>query len=90
MQSSMDHLPQMAGMQRNFLREFQSADAPMYGMQEAEPFQPTTPFPEQTPPGMAYVPYQQWEEPYDADTAFPVGTIFPALDYPYRGGGSCA
>ena len=56
MQSSMDHMPQMAGMQRNFLREFQSADAPMYGMQEAEPFQPTTPFPEQTPPGMAYVP----------------------------------
>ena len=55
MQSSMDHMPQMAGMQRNFLREFQSADAPMYGMQEAEPFQPTTPFPEQTPPGMAYV-----------------------------------
>ena len=47
MQSSMDHMPQMAGMQRNFLREFQSADAPMYGMQEAEPFQPTTPFPEQ-------------------------------------------
>ena len=42
MQSSMDHMPQMAGMQRNFLREFQSADAPMYGMQEAEPFQPTT------------------------------------------------
>ena len=61
MQSSMDHMPQMAGMQRNFLREFQSADAPMYSMQEAEPFQPTTPFPEQT-----------------------------ALDYPYRGGGSCA
>ena len=56
MQSSMDHMPQMAGMQRNFLREFQSADAPMHGMQETEPFQPTTPFPEQTPPGMAYVP----------------------------------
>lgn len=30
---------------------------------------------------MAYVPYQQWEEPYDADTAFPIGTMFPALDY---------
>ena len=63
MQSSMDHMPQMAGMQRNFLREFQPADAPMYGMQETEPFQPTTPFPEQTPPGMAYVPYQQWRSP---------------------------
>ena len=49
-----------------------------------------TPLPEETPIGMAYVPYQQWEEPYDADTAFPIGTMFPALDYPYRGGGSFA
>ena len=66
------------------------ADAPESRMTERESFQPTTPFPDQTPPGMAYVPYQQWEEPYDADTAFPIGTMFPALDYPYRGGGSFA
>ena len=60
-------------MQRNFLRDFVPADAPESRMTERESFQPTTPFPDQTPPGMAYVPYQQWEEPYDADTAFPIG-----------------
>ena len=69
MQSSMDHMPQMAGMQRNFLREFQSADAPMYGMQEAEPFQPTTPFPEQTPPSLS--------EPFFRHWTIPIGEVVP-------------
>ena len=100
MQNQLERIQQMAGMQRNFLRDFVPADAPESRMTERrqicevmterESFQPTTPFPDQTPPGMAYVPYQQWEEPYDADTAFPIGTMFPALDYPYRGGGSFA
>ena len=34
----------------------------------------------------AYVPYQQWETPYDADVALTRGTIFPSLDMPYEGG----
>lgn len=90
MQNQLERIQQMAGMQRNFLRDLVPEDMPENRTAERGDFQPMTPFPDQTPPGMAYVPYQQWEEPYDVDTAFPIGTIFPALDYPYRGGGSCA
>lgn len=46
----------------------------------------TSRFPVQTPPGMAYVPYQQWGEVYPEDEAFSRGTMFPQLDYPFEGG----
>lgn len=42
-------------------------------------------FPSETPLAMAYVPFQCWEEPYDRDTAFARGTIFPSLDKPFIG-----
>ncbi len=48
--------------------------------------QPMTSFPAVTPTGMAYVPYQLWSEPYDADTGFSRGTMFPELDLPFAGG----
>jgi hypothetical protein len=38
--------------------------------------------------GMAYVPYQEWGELYDADIGFHRGTIFPALDKPFIGEGA--
>ena len=45
-------------------------------------------FPEQTPPGMAYVPFQQWGKIYDSHEGFHKGTLFPDLDFPFmRGGG---
>lgn len=47
------------------------------------------PFPENTPIGMAYVPYQQWEEIYNAENGFCKGTVFPSLDYPFMGGDCC-
>ncbi len=47
--------------------------------------QPMTAFPEDTPPGMAYVPYQMWGDVYDADTALCKGTAFPVLDKPFSG-----
>lgn len=34
---------------------------------------------------MAYVPYQQWEQPYETDVALDRGTIFPCLDKPFIG-----
>ena len=34
---------------------------------------------------MSYVPIQQWEAPYDENTALCRGTIFPALDKPFLG-----
>ncbi|MGN0621046.1 MAG: spore coat associated protein CotJA [Porcipelethomonas sp.] len=45
-------------------------------------------FPEHTPIGMAYVPVQEWEEPYEIQAGFEAGTIFPQLDLPFepRGG----
>jgi hypothetical protein len=47
-------------------------------------------FPEHTPLGMAYVPFQQWEEPYEVHTGFSAGTIFPELDLPFEpNGGFC-
>lgn len=45
-----------------------------------------SPFPEKTPIGMAYVPYQQWGEIYEANEGFCRGTMFPELDYPFKGG----
>ena len=37
--------------------------------------------------GICYVPVQKWEKIYDEDTGFSVGTIFPALNLPFLGGG---
>lgn len=42
-------------------------------------------FPADTPVGMAYVPYQFWERPYDMSTALSRGTLFPSLDKPFIG-----
>ena len=36
---------------------------------------------------ICYVPVQEWEQIYDEDTAFSTGTIFPALNKPFLGGG---
>lgn len=44
---------------------------------------PETIFPAQTPPGMSYVPFQQWGETYDAETGFSKGTMFPVMDLPF-------
>lgn len=46
---------------------------------------PASRFPKDTPPAMAYVPYQFWEKPYDDDTGLARGTIFPVLDKPFIG-----
>ncbi len=53
--------------------------------------QPTTKFPKETPPAMAYVPFQMWENVYDAEQGFHRGTMFPELDQPFHGteGGCC-
>ena len=46
-------------------------------------------FPENTPLGMAYVPFQQWSEVYNDEDAFESGTLFPDLNMPFcKGGGS--
>lgn len=42
-----------------------------------------TPFPDETPIGMTYVPFQQWEAVYPENTAFERGTIFPSLYLPF-------
>ena len=38
---------------------------------------------ESLPTAMAYVSWQNWEEPYAPDTALCRGTIFPSLDLPF-------
>lgn len=42
-------------------------------------------FPESTPLGMAYVPFQEWEEPLPENQALEEGSIFPSLIYPFTG-----
>ena len=37
------------------------------------------------PLAMAYVPFQMWEKPYEADVALSRGTIFPSIDKPFIG-----
>lgn len=90
-QNQFGQFSSMNSIQHNFLRDYTPTEQTMaHTMQASESEDTMTPFPKQTPPGMAYVPFQQWEEPYDIDTAFPIGTIYPALDFPFRGGGSYA
>lgn len=43
-------------------------------------------FPNNTPLGMAYVPFQKWENVYELNDAFPKGTLFPELDFPFMRG----
>lgn len=66
-------------------RMAQSLDPMLMPCQQEMPEQMTI-FPAQTPPGMAYVPFQQWGEPYDAETGFGRGTMFPVLDLPFAPG----
>lgn len=46
---------------------------------------PSSVFPASTPPAMAYVPFQQWETPYEAEVGLSRGTVFPSLDKPFIG-----
>ena len=38
------------------------------------------------PVGMSYVPMQKWSRPYEMETGFARGTIFPELDLPFLKG----
>lgn len=51
---------------------------------EQETARPISVFPAVTPPGMAYVPYQQWGETFSAEEGMCKGTMFPDLDFPFR------
>lgn len=42
-------------------------------------------FPPETPVGMCYVPFQQWETPYAENAALENGTMFPSLNLPFLG-----
>ena len=42
-------------------------------------------FPEETPPAMAYVPFQQEMATYSPEEALCAGTLFPVLDKPFTG-----
>ena len=41
------------------------------------------------PIAMAYVPWQVWQDIYDAEKGFHRGTIFQELDKPFLGMGGC-
>lgn len=41
------------------------------------------------PVGMAYVPWQNWNQIYELDKALSVGTLFPELDKPFIGRRAC-
>ena len=47
------------------------------------PMQPQGVFPAQLSLAMAYVPYQQWEDPMCARDALCAGTVFPSLVKPF-------
>ena len=47
----------------------------------------TSRFPAATPLAMAYVPFQQWGDVYDDNSALCKGTLFPELDLPFSKGG---
>lgn len=89
MQNQLNRTQHMPGMRHNMLQDMSASVPMMADVCMTQNQDDISPFPEKTPIGMAYVPFQQWEEPYDLDTAFPIGTIFPSLNLPYRGGAGC-
>lgn len=54
-----------------------------YCKKNSERFNNMSEFPDETPLGMAYVPFQQWGDIYSLEDAFDKGTIFPQLDFPF-------
>lgn len=44
---------------------------------------------EDMPLAMAYVPWQKWQNLYDAEKGFCNGTIFQELNLPFQGIGGC-
>lgn len=46
-------------------------------------------FPNDMPLAMAYVPWQTWQNIYDAEKGFCNGTIFQELNLPFKGVGGC-
>lgn len=70
------------GVFDRFGRELSSEEKPFCG---GECPQPKGKFPAETPLGMAYVPFQEWEKTYDAQAALSRGTVFPSLDKPFIG-----
>lgn len=44
-----------------------------------------SPLPENPVPGMAYVPFQQWDKTFEPERALDAGTLFPVLDKPFYG-----
>lgn len=53
------------------------------------PTQSKNQFPQNAPLAMAYVAFQEWGNVYNDDDAFPTGTLFPDLDFPFlRGAGN--
>lgn len=53
---------------------------------EYAPEEPPQPEPSQRMVvGMAYVPWQKWQQTYELAKGFNAGTIFPDLNYPFEG-----
>lgn len=55
-----------------------------------ESYRPTSPLPKNPVPAMAYIPFQQFNQPYSSQEGFKKGTLFPCLDKPFLGEGGCS
>lgn len=54
-----------------------------------EGYVPTPPLPKNPVPAMAYIPFQQFTQPYSSSEGFKKGTLFPCLDKPFLGERGC-
>ena len=54
-----------------------------------ESYRPISPLPKNPVPAMAYIPFQQFSQPYSSQEGFKKGTLFPCLDKPFLGEGGC-
>ena len=83
----------------NYQNNMRYSRRPMQSMQPAQPSQsccrqktdgcPDTHdhFPADMPIGMAYVPWQKWQDIYEHGKGLECGTIFKELDKPFLGKG---
>ena len=73
MQNQLNRTQHMPSMRHNMLQDMSASVPMMADVCMTQNQDDISPFPEKTPIGMA----------------FPIGTIFPSLNLPYRGGAGC-
>ena len=74
---------------QSMARNVDNARRDMREMRDTKDTRNSRDFLDDMPLAMAYVPWQKWQNIYDAEKGFHHGTIFQELHLPFEGVGGC-